>query len=202
MNAYIAGICGAPCTGKTTLAEWLHAELSANGRACTLLTEPARELAARGVRIDAAMRRADYDAFLAAYLERDAGAGSGVLAIADRTPLDHFCYLAVNRELGRHRSLSAAFVERHRRAALEALAPYRLLLYLPNALGLADDSFRTADPEYQAALDAVLLKLLAEVQLPLVHLPVALPERRQAALNAIAECWPEQASETIGLQCF
>ena len=185
----IAGICGAPCTGKTTLARWLQRALAQRGLRCELLPEPARILARRGVQIDAAMQAADYEAFLAAYGERDAHPAP--LCIADRTPLDHYCYLAVNRHLGRHWQPDAAFLARHRAAALAGMARYRLLYYLPNRLPLIDDRFRVTDPAYQQALDGALSEIMHEAKVPLVALPAELPQRKDAALAALLEAWPE-----------
>jgi len=185
----IAGICGAPCTGKTTLARSLHASLARRGLECMLLPEPARLLAERGVKIDAAMRDADYDAFLTAYGERDAHPAP--LCIADRTPLDHYCYLAVNRSLGRHWQPDEQFLARHRAAALAGMRRYRLLIYLPNCLPLIDDRFRVTDPAYQQALDGALCEIVSAADVPLVTVPLAKKQRKEAALAAISAAWPE-----------
>lgn len=185
----IVGICGAPCTGKTTLALWLAAVFAKRGLVCELLPEPARLLAKRGVKIDAAMQAADYDAFLAAYSERDAHPAP--LCIANRTPLDHYCYLAVNRSLGVNWQPDAAYLARHRSAALAGMLRYRLLIYLPNSLPLIDDRFRVTNPAYQQALDEALREIVSAADVPLVTLPLAKKQRQEAALAAINAAWPE-----------
>lgn len=179
----LLGICGAPSTGKTTLARMLHRELSARGVECALLHEPARRLAEQGVRIDAAMRPEDYEAFLGAYLERDAACC--VLGVADRTPVDHFSYLSVNQ------GLAPDFLQRHHDAALGALARYRLLLYLPPRLKLVDDRFRVTDPAYRDALDTAIRALLREARIPVVSISGPRHARLSAALNAVRDNWPE-----------
>lgn len=178
----IVGICGAPCTGKTTLARRLVERLEALGHAAAYLEEPARLLAARGVKIDREMGEADYDNFLTAYKERDSTPAP--LAIADRTPVDHFSYIAANRNLPRR------LRERHRRAVHAAMGNYCLLLYLPVELELEDDSFRVTCPEYQRKLDAAIRRMLAAVRTPHVTVKGPVEERLNSALAAISGAWP------------
>lgn len=179
----LLGICGAPSTGKTTLARMLHRELSARGVECALLVEPARELAPRGVRIDAAMQPEDYEAFLSAYLARDTACD--VLGVADRTPVDHYSYLAVNQ------GLALEFLQRHHDAALAALTRYRVLLYLPPRLRLVDDRFRITDQAYRDALDTAIRVLLREARVPVLSISGPRQARLVAALAAVREHWPE-----------
>jgi nicotinamide riboside kinase len=181
-SANLLGICGAPSTGKTTLAQALSAELRAAGLSCTLLAEPARELARQGVRIDAAMQPQDYDAFLAAYIARDAGCVG--LGIADRTPADHYCYLAVNG------GVEPWFEAWHHHAALSALEPYRVLLYLPPELRLVDDRFRITSTEYRQQLDRQLTAFLALSGVPVVEVHGSRAARLAAALAVVHEHWP------------
>ena len=178
----ILGICGAPCTGKTTLAGWLTAELAGRGLVCELLPELARLLAAQGVRIDGAMRDQDYDAFLAAYQERDSAARAA-LAIADRTPVDHLSYLAVNR------NVAPDFVSRHRETALDAMRRYRLVLYLPVQFPPQDDSFRETSIAYQRELDGAIEATLPEIAPPVVTVRGDIEETRCRALAAIRQAW-------------
>ncbi|GEM_PF-1859443 len=180
----ILGICGAPCTGKTTLAGWLTAELSGRGLICELLPELARLLAARGVRIDGEMRDSDYDAFLAAYFKRDSRARA-TLAVADRTPVDHLSYLAVNR------NAAPELFSRHREAALGAMHRYRLVLYLPVQFPPRDDSFRETSPDYQRQLDEAIHALLPQVTPPVVTVCCDIEEMRRGALAAIGQAWPD-----------
>jgi nicotinamide riboside kinase len=180
----ILGICGAPCTGKTTLAGWLTAELSGRGLMCELLPELARLLAAQGVRIDGEMRDADYDAFLAAYFKRD-GTARATLAIADRTPVDHLSYLAVNR------NAAPELLSRHREAALAAMHRYRLVLYLPVQFPPRDDNFRATSPDYQHQLDEAIRALLPQVTPPVITVRGDIEETRRQALAAIGEAWPD-----------
>lgn len=183
ISAGILGICGAPSTGKTTLAQALHARLCQLGADCLLLPEPARELARCGVRIDTAMQAEDYDAFLAAYIARDAACPA--LGVADRTPADHYCYLATNA------ALPEAFKQRHLTAVLDALARYRALIYLPPELELVDDSFRSTSPRYRLALDAALQEMLRRSGVPVVAIGGAREARLAAALDVARACWPE-----------
>lgn len=180
----ILGICGAPCTGKTTLAGWLTAELAGRGLACELLPELARLLAERGVRIDGAMRETDYDAFLAAYQERDSAA-QAALAVADRTPVDHMSYLAVNR------NAAPDLIGRHHEAALEAMRRYRLVLYLPVQFPPRDDSFRETSVTYQRELGRAITAMLPQVVPPVVTIRGGIVEMRRRALAAIRQGWPE-----------
>lgn len=161
----------------------LHAQLLQAGLDCALLGEPARELARHGVRIDAAMRPADYDAFLAAYIARDSGCVG--LGIADRTPADHFCYLAVNG------GVEPWFEAWHHHAALSALEPYRALLYLPPELALVDDRFRITSTEYRQLLDRQLTALLALTGLPVIEVRGPRAVRLAAALDTVRDFWPE-----------
>lgn len=180
--AYIIGICGAPSTGKTTLAVALVERLHALGLDALYLEEPARRLARQGVKIDAAMGEEDYDAFLLAYKARDSAAPQ--LAVADRTPLDHFSYIAANRNLPR------ALRERHRRAVHAALQRYALLLYLPVEFELEDDSFRVTCREYQHRLDRAIRRMLGAVRTPHAVLSGAVAERLEQALGAISAVLP------------
>lgn len=180
----ILGICGAPCTGKTTLAGWLAAQLAGRGLDCELLPELARLLAGRGVRIDTAMRDEDYDAFLAAYHERDSAARAA-LAIADRTPVDHLSYLAVNC------NAAPALLSRHQAEALSAMQRYRLVLYLPVQFPPQDDSFRETSVDYQRQLDEAIAATLPKVAPRVVTVPGGIEEMRGLALQQISRDWPE-----------
>ena len=180
----ILGICGAPCTGKTSLAAWLTRKLNSLSVEHELLPEPARLLAARGVAIDREMGQGDYDAFLGAYAERDASAATG-LAIADRTPVDHCSYLAANR------NMPPDFVLAHHSAAMAALGRYRLLLYLPVQFPMRDDGFRETSGSYQQALDAAISAMLGETGVPVVTLEGYRRKRQREALAAVREHWPE-----------
>ena len=186
----LLGICGAPSTGKTTLARLLHRELTALGVECALLGEPARELAPQGVRIDAAMQPEDYETFLNAYLARDAGCA--VLGVADRTPVDHYSYLAANR------GLAPEFMLRHHDAALGALSRYRALLYLPPRLRLVDDRFRITDQAYRDALDTAIRALLRGARVPVFSVTGPRPVRLAAALAVVREHWPELVAAAMG----
>jgi len=175
--ANIIGICGAPCTGKTTLAEALVERLRSLGLDPGYLQEPARLLVALGVKIDSAMGPVDYDAFLRAYTERDRAAPE--IAVADRTPIDHYSYIAANRNLPRR------LRDRHRRAVHKAMERYALLLYLPLELELEDDSFRVTSREYQSKLDKAIRMMLGAVKTPHVILGGTVKDRLEQALNAI-----------------
>ena len=179
----IVGISGGPCTGKTTLARWLAQALTERGVRCRLLPEPARLLAPRGVRIDQHMRAADYDAFLTAYAQRD-GEARGTLAIADRTPVDHFSYLAANA------NIPEDFRRKHYRAALAQAHRYRLIVYLPIELPLRDDKFRTTSPHYRRKLDRAIVAMLEEVDVPVVTIHGERETRQQSALDAVARTFP------------
>lgn len=183
-SARILGVTGAPCTGKTTLIEWLAHKLDESGCDCEQLPEPARTLAAHGVLLDTAQQEEDYDAFLTAYNKRDAGA-TAPLAIADRTPVCHMSYITTNA------NASQGFVARHRDAALNALAQYRLLLYLPVQFPMVDDGFRETSPDYQRSLDGAINAMLAEIEVPIIELRGDKRQRQQSALAAIREYWPE-----------
>jgi len=183
-SARILGVTGAPCTGKTTLVDWLGSKLGKLGCDCEQLPEPARMLAGRGVLLDTAQQEEDYDAFLTAYNERDAGA-TAPLAIADRTPVCHMSYITTNA------NASQGFVARHRDAALGALAQYRLLLYLPVQFPMVDDGFRETSLDYQHSLDSAISAMLAEVEVPIIELRGDKRQKRQSALAAIREYWPE-----------
>jgi len=159
----ILGICGAPGTGKTTLAGWLTRKLAAAQRNAELLPELARMLTERGVHIDGAMREADYDAFLAAYEERDRSV-LAPLAIADRTPVDHCSYLLVNQ------NIAPEFLQRHQEIALAALLRYRVMLYLPIQFPIKDNGFRETSPEYQRALDTAITGMLERVDVPIIEI--------------------------------
>lgn len=179
----LIGICGAPSTGKTTLARRLTARLAQAGAPAALLPEVARILAERGVAIDQAMGAADYDAFLEGYRERDTAAAG--LAIADRTPVDHFSYLAANanatpEQLGRHRTTVLADIHR-----------YRLLLYLPIEFPLRPDGFRITDVGYQRQLDAAIRELLDAVAVPWLTLSGQRSVRLKAAEAAVRAACPE-----------
>lgn len=180
----ILGICGAPGTGKTTMASWLHGKLAAAGLNCELLEEPARILAMQGVRIDAAMSTADYNAFLKAYQQRDLGA-QAALAIADRTPVDHCSYLEVNR------NMPPRFVDRHRRDAQAALAHYRLVFYLPVQFPLRDDGFRVTSVKYQRELDRAIQALLAKAPVRVVEVRGSKNQRKRTLLEEVQQAWPE-----------
>jgi len=183
-SARILGVTGAPCTGKTTLITWLTAKLDELGCRCEQLPEPARMLVSRGVQLDGAMQEQDYDAFLAAYSERDMSA-TAPLAIADRTPVCHMSYITTNANAG------AEFVARHRDTAYSALARYRLLLYLPVQFPMQDDDFRETSPRYQRSLDAAIREMLAVIDVPVIELRGNKRQRRKSALSAIREYWPE-----------
>jgi nicotinamide riboside kinase len=180
----IVGICGAPCTGKTTLARWCLRKLQRLGLDCELLEEVARILAKQGVAIDRWMLESDYDAFLAGYLARD-GLVSSNIAIADRTPVDHFSYIAVNR------NVDSTFSERHQDAALRALECYRLLLYLPIEIPMTDDYFRETSPQYQRDLDREISRMLNQVAVPVVKIRGSRRNRYSTALKAIKQAFPE-----------
>jgi nicotinamide riboside kinase len=181
---FILGISGAPGTGKTTLAGWLHRKLSTIDLDCELLAEPARELAAQGVKIDQKMSAGDYDAFIRAYAARD-GSASAPLAIADRTPVDHYSYVAANANLERH------LVGRHRRLAREALEPYRRLIYLPIEFPLRADGFRVTSEQYRRALDSAIAEMLADVSVPVTVIRGNRNQRRRALLAIVRQTWPE-----------
>ncbi len=170
----LIGICGAPSVGKTTLARKLVLRLAKAGAPAELLPEVARIVAEQGVAIDQAMEAADYDAFLAGYRARDAAAAG--LAIADRTPVDHYSYLAANANAG------PELRARHHSAVLHDIARYRLLLYLPIEFPLRADGFRITDPAYQQLLDEAIRALLAEVAEAFVPLLRRLQFDRLAAL--------------------
>lgn len=180
----IVGITGAPCTGKTSLAGWLQRKLSGLGVDCELLSEPARLLAERGVRIDREMREPDYDAFLQGYADRDLRA-SAALAIADRTPADHYSYIEANRNVPRR------FRRRHHDAARSAMQRYQLVLYLPVELPMRDDRFRETSRTYQRRLDEAIVGLLGECTLPIVTIRGSRSVRRRAALAAIEVVCPD-----------
>ena len=179
----LIGICGAPCVGKTTLAHKLTARLAAAGAPAALLPEVARILAERGVAIDKDMREADYDAFLAGYRERDSDASG--LAVADRTPVDHYSYLAANA------NAAPEMLERHHAAVLEDITRYRLLLYLPIEFPLRADGFRVTDPAYQQRLDEEIRKLLDEVTVPRRILKGQRGPRLKTAEAAVKAACPE-----------
>jgi len=182
--ARILGICGAPCTGKTTLASWLMRKLESQSVESELLPELARLLAEQGVAIDKEMREPDYDAFLAAYHERDAGVLSP-LAVADRTPVDHCSYLSVNR------NMPPDFVARHEKEALAALERYRLLIYLPVQFPMRDDGFRETSRSYQGELDRAIHRMLDKSPVPVVRLEGYRRKRHRDAFSAVREHWPE-----------
>lgn len=188
----LLGLSGAPCTGKSTLARALARALGDRGVACALLGEPARELARQGVRIDDAMQLGDYEAFLAAYLQRDAACG--VLGVADRTPADHYSYLAANQPL------PADFLRRHHDAALAALARYRAVLYLPPEIPLVDDNFRTLRADYRGALDLAIRALLAQTAVPVVRVSGTAPQRLALALSTVGAYWPELGLRAAGAE--
>lgn len=180
----ILGICGAPGTGKTTLADWLMRKLATTQHNAELLPELARKLSERGVRIDAAMRESDYDAFLAAYEDRD-NAVQAPLAIADRTPVDHCSYLLVNQ------NIAPDFLARHQATALAALARYRVMLYLPIQFPLKDNGFRETSPDYQRALDSAITGMLARIQVPIVEIRGNKTQRQRQLLSTVRQYWPE-----------
>ena len=179
----LIGICGAPSVGKTTLARKLVARLAAEGAPAHVLPEVARILAERGVAIDQAMGDSDYDAFLAGYRERDSGASG--LALADRTPVDHFSYLAANA------NAAPELLARHHAAVLADVRRYRLLLYLPIEFPLRADGFRITDPAYQHRLDAAIRALLDEVAVPWLRLSGQRNARLFAADAAVRAACPE-----------
>jgi nicotinamide riboside kinase len=195
-SRFILGISGAPGTGKTTLAGWLHRKLSTIDLDCELLVEPARELAAQGVKIDQEMVASDYDAFIRAYAARD-GSANGPLAIADRTPVDHFSYLAANDNLARR------LIERHQRLAHEALDRYRQLVYLPIEFPIQADGFRVTSEQYRRALDTAICEMLADVSVPVTVISGNRNQRRRALLATVRQTWPElfvsQAGTAAGL---
>lgn len=180
----ILGISGAPCTGKTTLATWLYNKLRAGGLDCELLPEMARDLARQGVRIDQQMAEDDYEAFLNAYETRDRSAGAR-LAIADRTPVDHFSYLAANR------NIDQSFVERHRRRSRAAMARYRQVLYLPVAFPLQADGFRVTSEEYRQELDRAISEMLPAIDVPVVRIHGGVARRRRELMAIVRQSWPE-----------
>jgi len=184
MTRRILGISGAPGTGKTTLANWLHRKLSRNNLECELLAEPARRLAVQGVRIDQQMSVNDYDAFIRAYTERDSSA-SAPLAIADRTPVDHYSYLAANRNMDQR------FVEHHRNLAHGAMERYRHLIYLPVEFPLQADGFRVTSEAYRRELDQAINDMLKDIGLPVVVISGGLTQRRRALLAIVRQMWPE-----------
>jgi nicotinamide riboside kinase len=179
----LIGICGAPSVGKTTLARKLTARLAQAGAPAHVLPEVARILAERGVAIDQAMGAADYDAFLAGYRERDSAAAG--LAIADRTPVDHYSYLAVNA------NASPEQLVRHHAAVLADVRRYRLLLYLSIEFPLRPDGFRITDPVYQRSLDEAIRALLGETDVPWVALAGQRGMRLRAAEAAVQAACPE-----------
>jgi nicotinamide riboside kinase len=182
-STVLIGICGAPSVGKTTLAHKLAQRLAAAGAPAHVLPEVARILAQQGVAIDQAMGAADYDAFLAGYRTRDAEARG--LAIADRTPVDHYSYLAANA------NAAPELLARHQAAVLADVRRYRLLLYLPIEFPLRADGFRITDPDYQRRLDEAILALLREVAVPWQKLSGQRAERQRLAEAAVREACPE-----------
>lgn len=186
--ARILGICGAPCTGKTTLALWLHRKLRALDMDCELLPELARLLAAGGVAIDREMHEPDYAAFLAAYGARDTAA-TAIIAIADRTPIDHCSYLLANR------NMAESFVNHHRQVALATMARYRLLVYLPIQFPIQADGFRETSPLYQQELDQAISGLLRQVAAPVVTIRAQRRKRQRLLLAEVRTWWPELFSQ-------
>ncbi len=180
----ILGICGAPCVGKTTLANKLAKHYAGYGGQVELLPELARILAEQGVKIDKEMGEADYDAFLAGYNTRDSETPAR-LAIADRTPVDHFSYIDVNH------NLPTALVERHRRGVLDSTQRYRLLLYLPIQFAMRDDKFRETDTAYQKQLDDSIWRMLEATNIRVEVLRGDKKKRFKQARALIGELWPE-----------
>jgi nicotinamide riboside kinase len=185
----IAGICGAPCTGKTTLASALWYELSRQGLRVPLLAEPARRLAAQGVKIDDSMGSNDYARFLKAYRLRDRVMAP--LCIADRTPIDHLSYIEVNQNLPQR------VREFHRRQAYAALDRYGLLLYLPVEIPLVADGFRVTSAQYQHQLDAAIRRLLGGVSIPVVAVKGEPEERLRQSLFALGQVWPSLLARKV-----
>lgn len=187
----IVGVCGAPGVGKTTLAKAVRRRLAAEGREPEDLPEVARLITAKGVKIDKEMGEADYDAFLQAYAERDAAPRG--LAVADRTPVDHYSYVEVNG------NTSENVRQRHRQAAVDGIRRYNVLLYLPIQFPLRRDGFRTTDPGYQRRLDTSIRTLLTQVDVPVVRLDGSRNERIRGALDAIHRYCPQYfSSATAG----
>ena len=180
----ILGLCGAPGTGKTTLASWLHTKLASAGLNCELLPEPARLLAQQGIQIDTTMGTRDYNAFLKAYQQRDRGA-QAALAIADRTPVDHCSYLQANRNVPR------GFLERHQRHARAAMGQYRLVLYLPVQFPLRNDGFRITSVKYQHELDQAIQAMLARMEVRVVEVRGSKAQRKRTIMNEVQQAWPE-----------
>ncbi len=183
-SSRILGVCGAPCTGKTTLARWLAGKLGRLGADCVLLPELARILVDRGIKIDKEMGEADYDAFLDAYIERESGIQTGI-AVADRTLIDHYSYLAVNR------NMPPELVERHRQSILDNVHLYRKLVYIPVELPMKDDGFRETSKEYQRSLDKEISGLLKLVECEVVTIRGPKKVRRQLAVETAVSAWPE-----------
>ena len=172
------GICGAPCTGKTTLSRMASRRLTVAGYHCEVLPELARILTARGVKIDDAMGPADYDAFLHAYDERDAQLEAQV-TLADRTPIDHYSYLAVNENAVPEQ------LANHQAHVLSAIKRYNLLFYLPIHFRMRDDGFRNTDPVYQEHLDNAIRKLLNLTDVPVVTLGADKRKRARLVVELI-----------------
>ena len=183
-GACILGICGAPCTGKTTLAAWLHRKLQRLNLDCELLVEPARLLAGRGVAIDMHMGPEDYAAFLAAYEQRDHGARAAI-SIADRTPVDHCSYLRANR------NMPPELITQHNDVALAAMSRYRLVVYLPIQFPLRGDGFRVTSREYQQRLDEGIAEMLALLNVPVVTIRAERKKRRRLVFAEVESHWPE-----------
>lgn len=165
------GIVGAECSGKSTLSAELHIALQSRYASVALIPEYLREWSAQHGRPPLAHEQAHVAHTQGAHIQQ----AQGACVVADTTPLMTAVYSDV---LFHDRSLYDAAIAFQRSLDITLLA----CLDLP----WVADGIQRDGVAMQQRIDARLREVLLAHQLPFATVYGVGPQRRQAALQAIA----------------
>lgn len=177
---YKIGFIATHGTGKTTLAWDIAAQLNKSAldpsvRVIDELSTLARE---RGIPIDKTTTLEAQAWILTRQVSAELGAAiyNYDVAICDRTVFDNYCYM--KRKVGDNQhylQFALGHAQQH---------PYNKLYYLPITEKLAPKK-RDADPTFQAEIDSIIKKFLADYNITYTSLPLVPPKERNEWVNIV-----------------
>jgi thymidylate kinase len=164
-------ISGAHGVGKTTICNVLVERLRSMSCEVTLITNVARDLAARGVGVDFSSSAEEYSLYVAEHVKRLLSAHQGYI-LHDRTLLDSFVYMRAND------NASANFMVMMNELVAWYLRDVTHYFYVPIQFAFVDDGItRRGGGDYQKNIDFLIRNELITRNVPYVTVAGTIEER-------------------------